>query len=165
MKRLFKRLTNNSGVIAIEFSFIYIIFIGFVFIIFEVCKFLFVVVAMDYSLSQAARNSAYKDNETSNLDYTQAFNDYFYKQSAFWVMFIDPKDIQVDASFCSSVNEVINNRCSSVYNNKKRLGLYSVSYRYRPIKIVNNMAWSESLFSQLDSFLTRKVVYMIESSR
>lgn len=165
MKRLFKRLTNNSGVISIEFSFIYIIFIGFVFIIFEACKFFFVVVAMDYSLSQAARNSAYIDNQTSNLDYKKVFDDYFFQQKDFWIMFIDPKQIQVDASFCSSVNEVINNRCSSVYNKNRRLAMYSVSYRYRPMKAISNMAWSESLFSKLDSFLTRKVVYMIEASR
>jgi len=166
MKRLLKKLTSNSGVIAIEFSFIYIIFVAFVFIIFEVCRFYFVVVAMDYSLSQAARNSAYVENETSDVDYAKTFDDYFFKkQSDFWVMFIDRDAIRVDAKFCGSVKEVLNDRCSSVYDNSKRLALYSVNYRYRPMKIISNMAWSESLFSALDGLLSRKVVYMIESSR
>ena len=165
MKRLLKKLTSNSGVIAIEFSFIYIIFIAFVFIIFEVCRFYFIVVAMDYSLSQAARDSAYIENQTSNVDYTQSFNDSFFKQGNFWVMFIDPDAIRVDAKFCSSVKEVLNGRCSLVYDNSKRLALYSVNYRYRPMKIISDMAWSESLFSALDGLLSRKVVYMIESSR
>ncbi|WP_241608348.1 hypothetical protein [Rosenbergiella epipactidis] len=165
MRNLLKIFTGNSGVITIEFSFIYIIFIAFVFIIFEACKFFFVVVAMDYSLSQAAKNSSYIENKTSDQDYTTVFNDYFLKQNAFWVMFIDPKAIKVDASFCSSVSEATNNRCSSIYNAKKSLAVYSVSYQYRPLKIIDKLAWSEKLYSNLDSFLSRKVVYFIESSR
>lgn len=165
MKKLLKRFSDNGGVISIEFSFTYIIFIAFLFIIFEACKFFFVVVVMDYSLSQVAKNSSYIENKTSGQDYKKVFNDYFFKQNNFWVMFIDPKAIKVEASFCSTVSEATNNKCSSIYNNKKKLAVYSVSYQYRPLKIIDKMAWSESLFSNLDNVLSRKVVYFIESSR
>lgn len=153
----------HDGVIAIEFSFIYIIFIAFVFIIFEACKFLFILSAMDYSLSEAARKSAYVENKTTSFEYGQVFDEYFFNQNKFWVVFIDPKDIQVKANFCSTVNELVKGKCSSVYNNNKRLALFSVSYKYRPFSAISSMKWSESLFSSLDSYLTRKVVYMIES--
>jgi len=165
MQRWYRKLFAQDGVITIEFSFIYIIFIAFVFIIFEINKFIFIITAMDYSLSEAARNSAYKDNSTSVVDYQRVFDEYFFSQSGFWVMFINPKDIKVEASFCSTVNEVIKGRCSSLYNSQKKLALYSVSYGYRPLKIISQVAWAESLFSQLDGLFTRKVTYMIESSR
>lgn len=165
MRRLFKRIMAQDGVIAIEFSFIYIIFIAFVFIIFEVNKFIFTITAMDYSLSEAARHSAYQDNSTTSVAYKQVFENYFFKQNAFWVMFIDPKDIQVEAKFCVSMSDAVKGKCSAIYDNQKRLALYSVSYKYRPLKIMSEAAWSESLFSELDGLLTRKVTYMIESSR
>ncbi|KYP95253.1 hypothetical protein WB67_06835 [bacteria symbiont BFo2 of Frankliniella occidentalis] len=165
MQRWYRKLFAQDGVITIEFSFIYIIFVAFVFIIFEINKFIFIITAMDYSLSEAARNSAYKDNSTSVVDYQRVFDEYFFSQSGFWVMFINPKDIKVEASFCSTVNEVIKGRCSSLYNSQKKLALYSVSYGYRPLKIISQVAWAESLFSQLDGLFTRKVTYMIESSR
>lgn len=165
MKNFLNKLTNNSGVIAIEFSFIYIIFAAFVFILFEVCKFYFVIVAMDYSLSQAARSSAFTQYESSNIDHSNIYKDSFSQQNAFWVMFIDPDAIQVDISFCESVNDILKDKCSDSYSNSKKLALYSVSYRYRPLKLISNMTWSESLFTKLDQTLTRKIVYMLESSR
>lgn len=165
MKKIFQKLIGNSGVITIEFSFVYIIFFAFVLIIFETCRFFFVVVAIDYSLSEAARNSSYIENKTSDADFKKVFNDYFFKENSFWVMFIEPKDIQIDASFCTGVREIINYRCSSVYNKDRRIALYSVNYKYRPMKIISNSKWADSMFSLLDDFLTRKVVYMIESTR
>ena len=165
MRSFLNKITSNSGVISIEFSFIYIIFAAFVFIIFEICKFYFVIVAMDYSLSQAAKGSAYTKYESSNVDHKNIFKDYFSQQNTFWIMFIDPDAIHVDISFCGNVNDILKDKCSASYSNSKKLALYSVSYRYRPLKLINNMKWSESLFLKLDRSLTRKIVYMLESSR
>jgi len=165
IKDFLQKIKANHGVIALEFSFIYVIFIGFVFIIFEACKIIFIITSMDYSLSEAARRSAYIDNKTTSVNYTEAFKDYFFKQSGFWDLFIDPSAIKVEASFCNTVNDLLRNRCSSVYDEKKRLALYSVSYKYLPLKAIKGFKWSESLYTSLDGYLTRKVVYVIESSR
>lgn len=165
IKEFLYKIKANHGVIALEFSFIYIIFIGFIFIIFEACKIIFIITSMEYSLSEAARRSAYIENKTTSANYTEVFKEHFFKQSVFWDFFIDPSAIKIEASFCSTVNELLRNRCSSVYNEHKRLALYSVSYKYLPLKAIKGYKWSESLYTSLDSYLTRKVVYVIESSR
>jgi len=164
MKNILKKLIANNGVMAIEFSFVYIVFVAFVFVIFEMCKFFFVVVAMDFSLSEAAKVSAYTE-KTTQRDFTKVFNEHFFKQNNFWVIFINPEDITITASFCENINDVIRSRCSSVYSYNKKIALYSVNYRYKPLKAISGIPWSETIFSGLDGLLTRKVVHMIESSR
>ncbi|WP_241595245.1 hypothetical protein [Rosenbergiella epipactidis] len=155
---------SENGAISIEFSFISIIFIAFVFIIFEVCKIIYIITAIDYSLAEASRNTVYKDASKSGISYNDNFKDVFFKQSKFWDFFINPEEFVINAKFCTNIPELLANRCSTQADSKRRLALFSVTYRYRPLKIISNTQWADDLYQHLDQHLSRKITYYIESA-
>lgn len=162
--RFYQRVSSEKGVISIEFSFIFIIFVAFVFIIFEISKLIFVITAIDYSLAEAARNSAYKSASQQAVSYQKRFEEVFYAQNKFWDFFINPDDLEFTVKFCTNISELTSNRCTTTIDRKRRLAMFTVAYHYRPLKIVSEAKWSENLFSSLNQKLNRKVTYLIESS-
>ncbi len=158
--RLYKKLKNEKGVVAIEFSFVIILFLFMVFFIFEISRYMFISSAIDFTLSSAARTSAAQS--ASNTDYNALFRKNITTDNGFWAGFIDPALLNTQVSFCDTVAQAAANKCSAASSDLKRLAFYRVSYRYQPLAIAGVIPGAETLMTALRNALSRQIIYVQE---
>ena len=164
LKRLRQRLSREQGGGTIEFSLIFIIFVFFIFLIFEINRFLYVSASLDLTLSEAARMTS--RTEQNNGDYTALFAANVAQESAFWKMFVDPKNFTLKVTYCRSVKDSLKENCFTGAGQQYPLAIYSAGYRYRPLLFAfDNNSAVKKLVAMLDASLSRKLVYVQEYER
>lgn len=154
---LYKKLQEEKGIVAVEFSFVIVIFLLMVFFIFEISRYMFISSAIDFMLSSAARTSA--SRSASNTDYNELFRKSITTDNGFWAGFIDPSLLATRVTFCDTVTQVIANKCSAAESDLKKLAVYQVSYRYRPLILVPG---ADALITALENSLSRQVISVQE---
>lgn len=154
------RLRSESGVVAVEFSFLVSIFLFLVFITFEIIRYVFISAVIDFSLSDSARISSI--NASSTIRYETVFKQNLLSQSKSMVFFIDEDKLNFSISYCDEIKKIINNKCQSGISNKNVLAIYKVSYAYQPIIFSGLIPGTDKLINSLRDSLSRQLVYIQE---
>ncbi len=153
-------IAHEEGVVAIEFSFISVIFIFMIFLVVEINRYIFVSSAIDLTLSEAAQISSRQSSSTT--DYAQMFKKNVEEQSKLWVFFIDEKNIHATVRFCDSVQKIINDGCQSTTSDNKVLAVYQIEYDYEPLIFNGSVPGAGKLISALRTSLSRSLIYVQE---
>lgn len=156
---LYKKLGEEKGIVAVEFSFVIVIFLFMVFFIFEISRYMFISSTIDFMLSSAARTSASRSE--SNTDYNELFRKTITTDNGFWAGFIDPSLLATRVTFCDTVAQAVANQCSAADSDLKKLAVYQVSYRYQPL-ILSGVPGAETLVAALKNSLSRQIIYVQE---
>lgn len=161
MIRMIKRsVIREKGSVTLEFSFVFIVFMFLIFMIFEVCRFLYISASVDLTLAEAARITSRTESTTN---YTALFTQNVKEQSALLSMFIDPQDFTLSIKYCSSVSRAMAGNCSTGNSSKYPLAVYSASYHYRPLLFAfDNNSSVKQLLTSLNNSLNRRLVFVQE---
>ncbi|WP_392564694.1 pilus assembly protein [Orbus wheelerorum] len=140
--------TQKTGIISIEFAIIFPMFISLFLFSIEMSRIMLIGSSMDLVSTQVARKAAITENFN---DYSKVIKEALSAEVPDWVMLTSSNDFTVKVNYCSSIDDVIYNRCNSNSADKNKIILFELKYNYSLI--------FSSLFSQLiDSSLNKRVV-------
>ncbi len=152
-------LEEEKGIVAVEFSFVIVIFLFMVFFIFEISRYMFISSAIDFMLSSASRTSA--SRSASQTDYNALFRKTITTDNRFWAGFIDPSLLTTGVTFCDTVAQAAANKCSASDSDLKKLAVYQVSYSYQPL-ILSGIPGAGTLVAALKNSLSRQIISVPE---
>jgi tight adherence protein E len=161
MTTLLQKLKDDRGMTSLEFAFIFPVFMLLFFMIYEVNRYVFISATIDLTLSEAARETsrAARDNV---INYQDLLQKKVAQQGYLWRLFIEPEKLTVSVTFCSSLKQAINQRCSQNVSEKMPLAIYQANYQYRPLLFTLNIPAVGKLIKILGSGLNRKLIYIQE---
>lgn len=129
--QLFKaNIKNKQGVVAVEFALVFIVVITALMFIFELCRLIYIVGAINLTIAEAGRYGAYQESQTT---IETNFHNALKKNMDNWPLFNKTNEIKINIQYCSTIHEYLNNQCASSPGYSRYLLIYNVNYHYKPI--------------------------------
>lgn len=150
---------EQEGIMAIEFSIIFGIFLFLCFFTFEICRYNFISAAVDLTLTTAAREASSQSSRKTN--YAQTFSRVVARQSGFLSGFINPDSFSSSVKYCQTIDQAIQGQCVTSPATGKYLAFYQVSYDYKPF-LFNYIPGTRELMTALRDSLTRQLIFIQE---
>ena len=148
-------LRGEDGVVAIEFSMVFIPFIISVLFIIEMSRVVFVSSAMDLIIAESGHLASIT---RAPEKYQLYFNEEINKRMTSWPLISSDVKVKVSVVWCADLAEIIKNNCNATDARNRPLAMYGVVTDYQPL----------FLFFPIKSIvheLSRKVLFVQEFQR
>lgn len=125
-----KYIRNKQGAVAVEFALVFTVVFTTLMFVFELCRLIYVMGAINLTIAEAGRFGAYQESQSvieANFRRSLARN------MNNWPLINKVNDIQINVQYCTDVNDYLSDRCTSKPGDSRFLLIYNVDYHYRPV--------------------------------
>lgn len=124
-------IRNKQGVIAVEFALVFTVVMMVLLFVFELCRLIYLIGAINLTIAEAGRHGAYQESQTViEANFRSALE----KNMNNWPLFKKVNEnIHVNIQYCLDVNDYLQNGCTSSPGDSRFLIIYNVDYHYKPI--------------------------------
>lgn len=125
-------IKSQKGVFSIEFSLgVLLLFIS-LFMVFELCRFIYIINLTESSLRESSRDTRLYEGKRVNNHYQTRFLQIFNKKGQVWHTIIEPKRFDLTINYYRSYAALIDNKvtlnCADC-----PVAEYKLTYRYEPV--------------------------------
>jgi len=129
---LMNSIKSQKGVFTIEFALGSILLFISIFMVFELCRFIYIVNLTESSLRESARDSRLYEGKRNNVNYQTRFEQMFSQNGQIWHSLVDPKRYTLTVNYYRDYTALINNNKTTNCRNCP-VAEYSLMYSYVPM--------------------------------